>query len=64
MALQMSDCCAKPLFDRVNSALALASDWFSTNKLTLHTSKNKYIYLVQGGTLSQKQDFIIEWRME
>ena len=32
------------LFGKVNDALALASDWFKANKLTLHPSKTKYIF--------------------
>ena len=50
--LQMSNQDAQALYEKVNSALALASDWFKANKLTLHPSKTKYIFLVQGSTLS------------
>ena len=50
--LQMSNQDAHALFEKVNNALALASDWFKGNKLTLHPSKTKYIFLVQGSTLS------------
>ena len=39
--LQMSNQDAKTLFEKVNSALASASDWFRANKLTLHPSKTK-----------------------
>ena len=42
----MSDHGANTLFERVNSALALASDWFRANKLTLHPSQTKYIFWV------------------
>ena len=55
--LQMSNQDAKTLFEKINSALALASDWFKANKLTLHPSKTKYIFLVQGSTLSSKARF-------
>ena len=34
--------------EKVNSALALASDWFKANKLTLHPSKTKYIFFSAG----------------
>ena len=53
----MSNQDAKTLFEKVNSALALASDWFRANKLTLHQSKTKYIFLVCGSTLSSKARF-------
>ena len=36
------------LFEKVNNALALASDWFKANKLTLHPSKTKYIFFSAG----------------
>ena len=39
--LQMSNQDAHVLFEKVNNALALASDWFKANKLTLHPSKTK-----------------------
>ena len=39
--LQMSNQDAKTLFEKVNSALALVSDWFRADKLTLHPSKTK-----------------------
>ena len=42
--LQMSNQDTKTLFEKVNSALALASDWFRANKLNLHSSKTKYIF--------------------
>ena len=42
--LQMSNQDATTLYEKVNSALALASDWFKANKLTLHRSKTKYIF--------------------
>ena len=46
--LQMSNQDAKALYEKVNSALALASDWFKANKLTLHPSKTKYIFFSAG----------------
>ena len=46
--LQMSNQDAHALFGKVNSALALASDWFKANKLTLHPSKTKYIFFSAG----------------
>ena len=46
--LQMSNQDAKTLFKKVNSALASASDWFRANKLTLHPSKTKYIFISVG----------------
>ena len=46
--LQMSDQDAHALFGKVNDALALASDWFKANKLTLHPSKTKYIFFSAG----------------
>ena len=46
--LQMSNQDAKTLFEKVNSALALAFDWFRANKLTLHPSKTKYIFFSVG----------------
>ena len=52
--LYMSNQDAKTLFEKVNSALALVSNWFWANKLTLHT---KYIFLVRGSTLSSKVRF-------
>ena len=36
------------MYEKVNSALALASDWFKANKLTLHPSKTKYTFLSAG----------------
>ena len=50
--LQISNQDAHELFEKTNNALALASDWFKANKLTLHPSKTKYIFLVWGSTLS------------
>ena len=50
--LQMSNQDAHALFGKVNDALTLASDWFKANKLTLHPSKTKYIFLVRGSILS------------
>ena len=44
----MSNQDAHALFEKVNSALALASDWFKANKLTLHPSKTKYIFFSVG----------------
>ena len=38
----------KLVYEKVNSALALASDWFKANKLTLHPSKTKYIFFSAG----------------
>ena len=35
-------------FGKMNNALALASDWFKANKLTLHPSKTKYIFFSVG----------------
>ena len=46
--LQMSNQDAHVLFEKVNNALALASDWFKANKLTLHPSKTKYIFFSAG----------------
>ena len=46
--LQMSNQDAHALFEKVNNALALASDWFKANKLTLHPSKTKYIFFSAG----------------
>ena len=46
--LQMSNQDAHALFEKVNSALALASDWFKANKLTLHPSKTKYNFFSAG----------------
>ena len=46
--LQMSNQDAHALFGKVNNALALASDWFKANKLTLHPSKTKYIFFSVG----------------
>ena len=46
--LQMSNQDAKTLFEKVNSALASASDWFRANKLTVHPSKTKYIFFSAG----------------
>ena len=44
----MSNQDAHALFEKVNNALALASDWFKANKLTLHPSKTKYIFFSAG----------------
>ena len=44
----MSNQDVKTLFEKVNSALALASDWFRAIKLTLDPSKTKYIFLSVG----------------
>ena len=44
----MSNQDAQALYEKVNSALALASDWFKANKLTLHPSKTKYIFFSVG----------------
>ena len=44
----MSNQDAKALYEKVNYALALASDWFKANKLTLHPSKTKYIFFSVG----------------
>ena len=46
--LQMSNQDAHVLFEKVNNAMALASDWFKANKLTLHPSKTKYIFFSAG----------------
>ena len=46
--LQMSNQDAQAMYEKVNSALALASDWFKANKLTLHPSKTKYIFFSAG----------------
>ena len=46
--MQMSNQDAHALFEKVNNALALASDWFKANKLTLHPSKTKYIFFSAG----------------
>ena len=46
--LQMSNQDAKTLYEKVNSALALSSDWFKANKLTLHPSKTKYNFFSVG----------------
>ena len=51
-SLQMSNQDVHALFGKVNSALALASDWFKANKLTLHPSKTKYIFFSAGSTFS------------
>ena len=44
--------------EKVNSALASASDWFRANKLTLHPSKTKYNFFSVGQHTELESDIL------
>ncbi|NQX84229.1 MAG: reverse transcriptase family protein, partial [Mycoplasmataceae bacterium] len=51
----------KTLFEQTNTQLALASEWFSANKLTLHAQKTKYmVFLPTGGKTDDLNNYKIK----
>ena len=54
----MSNQDATTLYEKVNYALALASDWFKANKLTLHPSKTKYIFFSAGQHIELESEIL------